>query len=96
MRLDLPTLERPMNANSAFVSLGHCDIVAEEIVNSDFFISMSYIIVGDGFKKGNGRETCLKPPCAITANFCKVTKNNLFPPLISHKVGWKSVFLIIT
>ena len=40
MRLDLPTFERPMNANSGLVSFGHWLTVAEDIVNSDFLMSM--------------------------------------------------------
>ncbi len=38
IRLDLPTLERPINAYSAFVSSGHFDKLGDDIVNSDFLI----------------------------------------------------------
>ena len=44
IRLDLPTFERPMNANSGFVSLGHWLTVADDIVNSDFFMSILYVL----------------------------------------------------
>ena len=44
MRLDFPTLERPINAYSGLVSLGHFDTVGAEMQNSDFLI----IIMMDG------------------------------------------------
>ena len=44
IRLDLPTLERPMKAYSAFTSLGHMLTVGADITNSDFFISMWVVL----------------------------------------------------
>ena len=41
IRLDLPTFDRPMNAYSFFVSLGHFDIVGDDMLNSEVFIIMS-------------------------------------------------------
>ena len=38
MRLDLPTLERPIKAYSAFESSGHLANDGEDIVNSEFLI----------------------------------------------------------
>lgn len=38
IRLDLPTLERPMKAYSGLVSTGHFVMVGDEMVNSDFVI----------------------------------------------------------
>ena len=43
MRLDFPTLLRPIKASSALSSFGHCESFAELMVNSAFFIS---IIIG--------------------------------------------------
>ena len=43
MRLDLPTFDLPMNANSGLVSLGHSPTLGAEIEYSDFFISMIMI-----------------------------------------------------
>ena len=40
MRLDLPTLLRPIKAYSGFVSLGHMETMGDERVNSAVFISM--------------------------------------------------------
>ena len=40
IRLDFPTLDRPIKAYSLFVSAGHLEIVGAEITNSDFFISI--------------------------------------------------------
>ena len=42
IRLDLPTFERPMNAYSGFVSLGHNDTLGADNENSAFFISIVY------------------------------------------------------
>jgi hypothetical protein len=41
MRLDLPTFDRPINAYSGLVSLGHIDTIGALSVNSAFFISIS-------------------------------------------------------
>ena len=38
IRLDFPTLDRPINAYSAFVSSGHLARLGDDIVNSDFLI----------------------------------------------------------
>lgn len=40
MRLDLPTLERPMNAYSALTSFGHIVTVGADMTNSELFISI--------------------------------------------------------
>ena len=40
IRLDLPTLERPMKAYSGFVSLGHIVTLGADSVNSAVFISI--------------------------------------------------------
>ena len=44
MRLDLPTLDLPMNANSGLVSFGQSPTLGAEMEYSDFLISM--IIIG--------------------------------------------------
>lgn len=41
IRLDLPTFDRPMNAYSFFVSLGHLAIEGEDMLNSEVLIIMS-------------------------------------------------------
>src|SRR5574344_1615547 len=43
IKLDLPTFDRPINAYSALVSLGHMLTIGALITNSAFFISMSCI-----------------------------------------------------
>jgi hypothetical protein len=43
MRLDLPTLERPMKAYSGFVSSGHMLTIGALRVNSAVFISISFL-----------------------------------------------------
>ena len=40
IRLDFPTFERPMNAYSGFVSLGHMETLGAESVNSAVLISI--------------------------------------------------------
>ena len=42
IRLDFPTLERPMKAYSGFVSLGHIVTLGDDRVNSAVFISISF------------------------------------------------------
>ena len=46
MRLDFPTLDRPINAYSGFVSLGHIDTIGALSVNSAFLISITNHILG--------------------------------------------------
>ena len=45
IRLDLPTFDRPMNAYSFFVSLGHLAIEGEDMLNSEVFIIMSVGVI---------------------------------------------------
>ena len=45
IRLDLPTFERPMNAYSFFVSLGHFAIVGDDRLNSEVFIIMLAVLI---------------------------------------------------
>lgn len=40
MRLDFPTLDRPIKAYSGLLSLGHLLTVGELMQNSDFLMSM--------------------------------------------------------
>ena len=48
IRLDLPTFERPINAYSGFVSLGHIETRGDDSVNSAVLISMGILkIRGD-------------------------------------------------
>ena len=39
MRLDLPTLLRPMNANSGRESVGHCDMLADDVMKVVFKVT---------------------------------------------------------
>ena len=41
MRLDLPTLLRPMKANSGLLSFGHIDTVGAEMTNWAFLMSIA-------------------------------------------------------
>lgn len=42
IRLDLPTLERPMKAYSGFVSFGHIDTIGADSENSACLISILF------------------------------------------------------
>jgi hypothetical protein len=41
IRLDLPTLERPIKAYSGLLSDGHIDTMGDEMTNSDCLISIT-------------------------------------------------------
>lgn len=60
MRLDFPTLERPMNAYSGFVSFGHMLTRGALSVNSDVLIIIIGMFLGCKSSKKMGKTSILQ------------------------------------